>query len=48
MGSMDFDGRMRRVEKENQELKRRNDGFNDLEKRVSSLSKEMDMGAVMK
>lgn len=45
---MDFEGRVKRSERDIVELKKRNDTFTELEKKIYMLSKEMDMGAVMK
>lgn len=48
MSNMDFEGRVKRSERDIVELKKRNDTFTELEKKIYMLSKEMDMGAVMK
>lgn len=45
---MDFEGRVKRSEREIYELKKRNDALPELEKKIYLLSKEMDMGAIMK
>lgn len=48
MSNMDFEGRVKRSEKDIQELKKKNDTFTELEKKIYMLSKEMDMGAITK
>ena len=48
MNNMDFEGRIKRSEKELQEMKRKHDTFIELEKKIYALSKEIDMGAITK
>ena len=48
MNNMDFEGRVKRAEKELQDMKRKNDTFTELEKKIYALPKEIDMGAINK
>lgn len=48
MSNMDFESRVKRSEKEIQDLKRKNDGLAEIEKKIYLLSKEVDMGAITK
>lgn len=48
MANLDFEGRLKRNEKEMLELRKKNDTFNELEKKIYALSKEIDIGAIMK
>ena len=48
MNNMDFEGRVKRAEKELQDMKRKNDTFTELEKKIYALTKEIDMGAINK
>ena len=48
MTNMDFDGRVKRAEKEIHDVSRRSDGVNDLEKKIYMLSKDMDIGMIMR
>lgn len=45
---MDFEGRMKRNEKDILELKKKNDAFIELEKKLYVISKEIDVGAINK
>lgn len=45
---MDFQGRVKRSERDIQEMKKKNDTFAELEKKIYALSKEIDVGAIMK
>ena len=46
MNNLDFEGRMKRSEKELQDMKRKHDTFTELEKKIYALTKECDMGAI--
>lgn len=48
MSNMDFEGRMKRSEKDIYELKKKNDAVTELEKKIYAISKECDMGAINK
>ena len=48
MSNMDFDGRVKRAEKEIYQMKKRNDTFSEIQKKIYMLSKEIDVPAIMK
>ncbi len=48
MSNMDFEGRVKRSEREIYELKKKNDTLSELEKKIYLLSKDLDMGAITK
>lgn len=48
MGNMDFEGRVKKIEKDVYETSRRTDSFHDLQKKIYNLSKDIDVGAIMK
>lgn len=48
MGKMDFEGRVKKVERDLYETSKRADGFHELEKKIYTLSKDLDVGAIMK
>ena len=48
MSNLDFQGRVKRTEKDIYELKKKNDALNELQKKIYALSKELDVGAIMK
>lgn len=48
MTNLDFDGRMKRNQKQLHDLSKRSDGVNELEKKIYMLSKQLDVGAIMK
>lgn len=45
---MDFEGRVKRSQREIYELKKKNDTVSQLEKKIYLLSKDLDMGAITK
>ena len=48
MNNMDFEGRIKRSERDIQEMKKKHDTFTELEKKIYALSKEIDVGAITK
>lgn len=48
MTNLDFEGRMKRAEKDIHDISKRSDGVNDLEKKIFMLSKELDISTIMK
>jgi histidyl-tRNA synthetase len=48
MSNLDFDGRMKRSERELLEMRKKHDTFTELEKKIYALSKEIDMSAITK
>ena len=45
---MDFEGRVKKVEKDLYETSRRADNFHELEKKIYNLSKDLDVTSIMK
>lgn len=48
MSNMDFEGRVKRSEREIHDLKKKNDSVSELEKKIYLLSKDLDVGAITK
>lgn len=48
MSNMDFEGRVKKLERDLHETSRRADSFYDLEKKIYNLSKDLDLGFIMK
>lgn len=48
LSNMDFEGRVKKVERDLYETSKRADAFHDLEKKIHNLSKDLDVSALMK
>ena len=48
LSNMDFEGRVKKVERDLYDTSKRADTFHELQKKIYNLSKELDVGAIMK
>ena len=48
MSNLDFDGRVKKMQRDMHEMKKQSDGIHDLQKKFYLLTKEMDVTVIMK
>ena len=48
MSNLDFDGRVKKLERDTHELNKKSDSVHDLEKKIYLLTKDMDINVIMK